>query len=61
MMSHEDEYLKEGIVNDIDDMNAIIDQFIDYIRHHRHESLEEECLITLSTKLLRLKATFTAT
>jgi len=33
MMSEQDEFLKEGIDNDIDDMNNIIDQFIDYIRH----------------------------
>lgn len=32
MMSNVDEFLKEGIENDIEDMNAIIDQFIDYIR-----------------------------
>jgi two-component system osmolarity sensor histidine kinase EnvZ len=32
MMSEQDEFLKEGIEADIDDMNAIIDQFIDYIR-----------------------------
>ena len=33
MMSEQDEFLKDGIENDIDDMNNIIDQFIDYIRH----------------------------
>ncbi len=33
MMSEQDDFLKEGIENDIDDMNNIIDQFIDYIRH----------------------------
>ncbi|WOH36671.1 two-component system sensor histidine kinase EnvZ [Thalassotalea fonticola] len=33
MMSEDEDYLKEGIEKDIDDMNAIIDQFIDYIRH----------------------------
>ncbi|WP_114327210.1 two-component system sensor histidine kinase EnvZ [Candidatus Colwellia aromaticivorans] len=33
MMSAEDEFLKDGIEKDIDDMNNIIDQFIDYIRH----------------------------
>lgn len=33
MMSAEDEFLKDGIDNDIEDMNNIIDQFIDYIRH----------------------------
>jgi two-component system osmolarity sensor histidine kinase EnvZ len=33
MMLEVDDYLKEGIENDIDDMNNIIDQFIDYLRH----------------------------
>ncbi len=33
MMSAEEDYLKNGIEGDIDDMNAIIDQFIDYIRY----------------------------
>jgi two-component system osmolarity sensor histidine kinase EnvZ len=33
MMSEQDDFLKDGIESDIDDMNNIIDQFIDYIRH----------------------------
>ncbi len=32
MMPANEDYLAEGIINDIDDMNAIIDQFIDYVR-----------------------------
>ncbi|MCM2680899.1 two-component system sensor histidine kinase EnvZ [Echinimonas agarilytica] len=40
MMSDQDTWLREGIVQDIDDMNAIIDQFIDYIRHHKDEAPE---------------------
>lgn len=44
MMSSTEDYLKDGIVADIDDMNAIIDQFMDYIRHHRDEDLELGCL-----------------
>ena len=32
MMSDQDAFLKEGIESDINDMNCIIDQFIDYIR-----------------------------
>lgn len=39
MMSEEDSWIRDGIANDIDDMNAIIDQFIDYIRHHKDEDL----------------------
>ena len=40
MMSDLDDYLKEGIENDIDDMNNIIDQFIDYIRHDSKDKAE---------------------
>lgn len=32
MLSEENEWISEGIVHDIEDMNAIIDQFIDYAR-----------------------------
>jgi len=40
MMSDLDDFLKEGIENDIDDMNNIIDQFIDYIRHDSKDKAE---------------------
>lgn len=40
MMNENEDYLKEGIEKDIDDMNAIIDQFIDYIRHDMMEKSE---------------------
>mgnify|MGYP005986811749 FL=1 len=40
MMSDLDEFLKEGIENDIDDMNNIIDQFIDYLRHDAKDKAE---------------------
>ena len=40
MMSSEDEFLKDGIETDIDDMNNIIDQFIDYIRHDSKDTAE---------------------
>lgn len=40
MMSEADEFLKDGIVNDIEDMNAIIDQFMEFIRHHKLEDME---------------------
>ena len=40
MMSEQDDYLKDGIEGDIDDMNAIIDQFIDYIRHDSKDKAE---------------------
>ncbi len=40
MMSSGDEYLKESINADIDESNAIIDQFIDYIRPDEGQDLE---------------------
>lgn len=40
MMAEPDNWIREGIINDIDDMNAIIDQFIDYLRHHKQEELQ---------------------
>ncbi len=44
MMSESDEFLKDGIVNDIEDMNAIIDQFMEFIRHHKLEDMEPASL-----------------
>ena len=41
MMVAEDEYLKDGIVHDIEDMDAIINQFIAYIRQDQ-ESIREQ-------------------
>jgi two-component system osmolarity sensor histidine kinase EnvZ len=40
MMSSVDDFFKEGIESDIDDMNSIIDQFIDYIRHDSKDKAE---------------------
>lgn len=39
MMGPNEDYLKEGIEKDIEDMNVIIDQFIAFIRHHKEEAL----------------------
>ena len=44
MVSEQDGWIRDGIVSDIEDMNAIIDQFIDYIRHHKEETLTDENL-----------------
>ena len=44
MMSELDSFLREGIETDIDDMNSIIDQFIDYIRHDSKDKAELEDL-----------------
>lgn len=47
MMTDQDTFLKDGIEYDIDDMNAIIDQFIDYIRPDKNsaELLELDMLV----------------
>lgn len=47
MVSEQDNWIRDGIASDIDDMNAIIDQFIDYIRHHKEESLQNDDLNAL--------------
>lgn len=40
MMESSENYLKDGINDDIEDMNAIIDQFIAYVRQDREDSPE---------------------
>lgn len=47
MISEQDSWVRDGIVTDIEDMNAIIDQFIDYIRHHKEEALSQQDLNSL--------------
>lgn len=41
MINSQDEYLKEGIAHDIEDMDAIINQFIDYIRQDQSSNHEQ--------------------
>ncbi|MEP0356114.1 two-component system sensor histidine kinase EnvZ [Paraglaciecola sp.] len=40
MLPTDQEWIKEGIVHDIEDMNEIIDQFIDYVRQDQQECME---------------------
>ncbi|WP_105265504.1 two-component system sensor histidine kinase EnvZ [Pseudoalteromonas sp. T1lg76] len=47
MMSDDEDYLREGIIHDIEDMNAIIDQFIEYLRHHDKGDYQREDLNAL--------------
>ncbi|RUO26749.1 two-component system sensor histidine kinase EnvZ [Aliidiomarina minuta] len=44
MMPSSEDYLVEGIVHDIEDMNAIIDQFIDYVRARDNDTFSVEDL-----------------
>ncbi|PHI34888.1 two-component system sensor histidine kinase EnvZ [Pseudoalteromonas sp. GCY] len=47
MMSDEEDYLREGIIDDIEDMNAIIDQFIEYLRHHNSAEMSADDVNTV--------------
>ncbi|MCW8109056.1 two-component system sensor histidine kinase EnvZ [Alteromonas ponticola] len=55
MLPDEQDWLKEGIVNDIEDMNAIIDQFIDYARQEGTERLESADMNTLIRELAQAR------
>ena len=41
MLPDSQDWIKDGIVHDIEDMNEIIDQFIDYVRQDQQEKLQE--------------------
>lgn len=56
MMSKEDEFLKEGIDGDIDDMNTIIDQFIDYIRQDSTDKTEQADVNVLISEVVHAEA-----
>jgi two-component system osmolarity sensor histidine kinase EnvZ len=55
MMQESDDFLKEGIETDIEDMNNIIDQFIDYIRHSPKDKAELGDLTTLVEEVLHVE------
>jgi len=55
MMNDSDSFLKEGIEDDIDDMNNIIDQFIDYIRHDSKDKAEIDNLNKLIEETLHVE------
>lgn len=52
MMNDKDDYLREGIIYDIEDMNGIIDQFIEYLRHHKTDELACEDINSLVTEVV---------
>ena len=52
MMSDEEDYLKEGIIDDIEDMNAIIDQFIEYLRHHNSGEMHPDDVNSLVSEVV---------
>ena len=55
MLPEAQDWLKEGIVNDIEDMNAIIDQFIDYARYDTEEIKENTDLNSLIIELAQAR------
>ncbi|MBT1445172.1 two-component system sensor histidine kinase EnvZ [Shewanella sp. JM162201] len=61
MMVEEDAYLKDGIVADIDDMNAIINQFIAYIRQDQEAVWEPADINQLITDLAQAESKRDAT
>jgi len=55
MLPENQEWIKEGIVHDIEDMNAIIDQFIDYARQDHSEQRELTDLNDLIDELVQVR------
>lgn len=51
MLPEDQDWIKDGIVNDIEDMNAIIDQFIDYARYDSEEEKQDTDLNMLISEL----------
>lgn len=51
-MLPEDDFLKEGLIFDVDDMDAILDQFISYMRDGSDEELKETNINTLLQELI---------
>jgi two-component system osmolarity sensor histidine kinase EnvZ len=56
MISQHDEFLKDGIEGDIDDMNTIIDQFIDYIRHDSKDKAELDDINALIEEVVQAES-----
>jgi two-component system osmolarity sensor histidine kinase EnvZ len=64
MLPEDQDWIKQGIEHDIEDMNAIIDQFIDYARQDQQETLEIRNLNELIKELVharRIEASHTIT
>lgn len=53
MLPEESDWIRDGINDDIEDMNAIIDQFIEYARNDRSEAWETINLNTLIEDLVK--------
>ena len=55
MLPENQEWIKDGIVQDIEDMNAIIDQFIDYARQDQCEQRELTDLNDVVNELVQVR------
>lgn len=55
MLPEDQDWIKDGIVNDIEDMNAIIDQFIDYARYDTEEVTQETDLNNIIAELVQAR------
>ncbi|WP_100657924.1 two-component system sensor histidine kinase EnvZ [Alteromonas flava] len=55
MLPEEQDWVKDGIVHDIEDMNDIIDQFIDYARLDHSEQRELEDLNAIINELVNVR------
>ena len=52
MLPDEQDWIKDGIINDIEDMNEIIDQFIDYARLEQQSEIENTNLNKLIQEIV---------
>lgn len=52
MLPQEQDWIKDGIEHDIEDLNAIINQFIDYARQDQQEAMEFENINVLIQELV---------
>ncbi|AWL10634.1 Histidine kinase [Saliniradius amylolyticus] len=55
MLPDDQDWVREGIVHDIEDMNDIIDQFINYVRRDRQEPLESCNLNSLISEVVQAR------
>lgn len=56
MLPQDQAWIKDGIEHDIDDLNAIINQFIDYARQDQHESMDIENINVLIQDLVEARS-----
>lgn len=56
MLPSSQDWIKDGIEHDVDDLNAIIDQFIDYARQDQQEEMEFADLNLLITELVEARS-----